>query len=165
MRSMKLKPKSQKLPASDRQLSVGAWNADFRRETMRLESRRVLKRCLLLGVIAAIVGFWVSIFLGPRDMPQAQPTNSVLPAAKQTVQRHGQAVKGHDTIPRHRFSTTRGALKMERRDQVVGDVIYGNQNNQPGTNSPGGGVPPTGFNGKSAWGNHRIPDPGVRYRF
>jgi hypothetical protein len=133
---------------------------------MRMESRRVLKRCLLLGVIAAIVGFWVSISSRRSDSPQAQPSNSALPAAKQAVGGYGQAVKGRDAIPRHRFSTTRSTSKILRHNRATGDVIYGTQNSLPEeTISSGDRVQPPGSSSKSAWGNHRIPDPGVRYRF
>ena len=164
--SLKLEAKSRSLGVGERERSAGASNIHSRAEGMGMESKRVLRRCLLLGVIAAIVGFWVSTSLRRSELQQTQPSNSALPAAKQAVGGYGQAVKGHDAIPRHGFSTTRRTSKMLRRNHATGDVIYGTLNSLPEeTVSPSDRVPSPGSGGKSAWGNRRIPDPGVRYRF
>ncbi len=133
-----------------------------------MESRRVLKRCLLLGVIAAIVGFWVSISFGRPASLQAQPSDSAPPIAKQIIERQGQASGRHDVMLRHESSTSQapGTLKVRRRNQIVEDAIYGESSSQPEeTMSPGDGVLLPGFDGKAARENRQIPDPGITYRF
>jgi hypothetical protein len=130
-----------------------------------MESRRVLKRCLLLGVIAAIVGFWVSISFGQTALwrGQAQASGSeALPSAKQVVERYGQALGGRDAILRHTSSTTRGTFEIQRLNLVAEVVTYAKPNKRlEKTTFPGGGVMLAGFDGEVAWENHPMLGPKI----
>jgi len=127
-----------------------------------MESRRVLKRSLLLGVIAAIVGFWVSISFGQPGSRHGRPSDSALPTAKQIIERYGQALGGRDAILQHKSSTTRGTFKIERLNLVADVVIYAKPNKRlEKTTFPGGGVMLSGFDGEIAWENHPMLGPKI----